>query len=234
MGTPARLTTGQGGIAISRRNLWQDAVRSYTVFIDDRPVGTVAPWQTQQFEANPGRHTVRLRVGSGYSSSGDVPVDVRAGHVETLRTWSRARRLPFSWKGILTLLLNPTGYGAWTFNWDPFGLWGNPRPWIVLSHEKPQPGPRRFDADIRSETSAQLASAQTPLVRFLDESQFNLERHGYRVDDVDRFISRLRLRLQEDEKPTASELAVAFDTAARGYSKTQVDVFLEAVKANLS
>lgn len=223
---------GKAIIAISRRNVIQDAVRRYSVFIDDERVGTLSAWRTGFFEVLPGHHVVRLRIDSGYSSSDDVPVDVAAGHIEHLRTWARVRRLPLSWKGMLTFLVNPNGYGLGVGEWDPFGLWGNPRPWIVLGRDKPVPGPRRFDAGAHDPISQEPHS--NPLIRFIDETTFSLARHGYRIDDVDRFIEKLRLRMVAGDAPSAQDLAVTFETAYRGYEKAQVDVFMDSLRTNLA
>lgn len=220
-------------IEIARRTALQDVARRYTVLIDDQPVGTISLWGTRSFEVIPGHHVVRLRAGTGQSSSGDVPVEVQARQVARLRTWSRLRRLPFSIKGIVTFFINPSGYGLGTWEWDPFGLWGNPRPWIILSREKPHPGPRRFDADETAPTSDRHPSVQSPLLRLLEDAEFDLDRHGYRADDVDRFIAKLRLCVESGVAIGASDLDVTFDTGHRGYSQAQVDVFIEAVKDNL-
>jgi hypothetical protein len=224
---------GKSIIAISRRNLIQDLVRTYAVFIDERQVGTVSPWRTRRFVVDPGQHVVRLRVGSRYSSSDEVPVDVPVGQVETLRTWSRLRRLPFSLNGFVTVLVNPNGYGLGPTEWDPFGLWGNPRPWITLSRDKPKPGPRRFDAG-GPEPTKPSPGEENALIRFLDESQFSLVRHGYRIDDVDRFIAKVKNQLEVGEVLTGQEVSVSFDTAFKGYAKPQVDVFMESLRTNLS
>jgi DivIVA domain-containing protein len=218
-------------IVVSRRNVIQDAVRRYSVFIDDERVGTLSAWRTGFFEVSPGHHVVRLRIDSGYSSSDDVLVDVAVGNVEHLRTWARVRRLPLSWKGIVTFLVNPNGYGLGVAEWDPFGLWGNPRPWIMLGRDRPVPGPRRFDDE--PEAGSQ-ESHSSPLVRFIDETTFALERHGYRIDDVDRFIGKVRVRIEAGEAPSAQDLAVTFETTYRGYEKAQVDVFMDSLRTNLA
>jgi hypothetical protein len=220
-------------IAISRRNLIQDAVRRYTVFIDDKAVGTIPPLRSRRFVVPPGHHVVRLTVGSGPSSSDEVPVDVEMGRIARLRTWARQRRLPFSIKGVLTFLVNPGGFGLGLWAWDPFGLWGDCWPWITLHQGKPQPGPRRFDARSSPPSTEASLRADTPLVRFVREARFDVQRNGYSVEDVDRFTARLVARLEDGETLTARDLDVTFRRGILGYARSQVDAFVESVKANI-
>ena len=149
---------------------WCKTPWSYTVMIDDRPVGALSGWRTGQYVVPEGHHIVRLRgSGSRNGFSADVAVDVEAGQAVRLRTWSRLRKLPFTWKGVVTFVLSPTGQAylyPFGSDLDPFALWGNPLPWIVLGERPPRPGPVRFDAtyDDTPEPSRQLSNQEAAIV----------------------------------------------------------------------
>jgi hypothetical protein len=79
-----------GYIVVKRRNVIQDAVRSYTVFIDDQAVGTLWAFQTKTFPVSPGRHALQLNIiHTGRSCSDVVWVDVAPGSRHVFRTHSR-------------------------------------------------------------------------------------------------------------------------------------------------
>jgi hypothetical protein len=136
----SRLATG---IRVSRRTMIQDVVVEYDVTIDGDSVGRLRHLRSHTFAVAPGQHTVQLRSRS--SSSECLSLAVEPGQIRTLRTWSRLRRLPLTWKGALTGIINPFGSGTLGFEFDPWGLWGSPKPWIVMSESAPQSGPKRFD-----------------------------------------------------------------------------------------
>jgi hypothetical protein len=118
-------------------------VVGYDVLIDGELVGRLRHLRSHTFAVTPGRHAVQLRSQS--ASSDSVSLSVESGQIRTLRTWSRLRRLPLTWKGALTGIINPFGYGMLGFEFDPWGLWGSPKPWIVMSEGAPKSGPKRFD-----------------------------------------------------------------------------------------
>lgn len=77
-------------MVIKRRNLIQDAVRSYTVFIGDAAVGKMWAFQTKTFAVSPGHHDVQLRIiNIGRSCSDVFRVKVTPGGRIVLRTQSR-------------------------------------------------------------------------------------------------------------------------------------------------
>jgi len=77
-------------IVVKRRNVLQDAVRSYTVFIDGAPVGKLWAFQTKGFPVSPGRHEVQLRiVNTGRSCSEVLAVDAKPGDRLVFRTHFR-------------------------------------------------------------------------------------------------------------------------------------------------
>jgi hypothetical protein len=219
----------EAAMCVARRNAWQDALVRYSVLIDGEVVGTLWPWRTGRYPTAPGRHVVRLR-GGGRGSSADVVVNVRAGGTEKLRTWSRVRRLPFSWKGILTFLLNPFGDGL-PVMFDAFGLWENPRPWIVLGGQPPQPGPVRFDAVFTelygSQNTADGTEPVMGIVSQIDGVTFGLQKGGYAVSDVDDRLQRLRMKAQGGQPISSEDFTTAvFRSARRGYDRRTVDAFL--------
>jgi hypothetical protein len=97
-----------GSITIRRRNLVQDVVRSYTVFIDNTPVGKMWAFQTKTFAVAPGRHEVQLKIiNTGRSCSDVFLVMVKPGDHIVFRTHSRGV------KNVLTLPLTmPAGVKA--------------------------------------------------------------------------------------------------------------------------
>lgn len=108
-----------GTIRVVRRQIFQDAVRRYTVFVDGVPVGKLAARQSGQYSVAPGQHVVQLRiVNTGTSRSDEVTVSVLAGQTRVLKTKSL---------GVKNIFLAPLGI----FNPDRFA----PRPWIRLSLE---------------------------------------------------------------------------------------------------
>ena len=110
MGAPTSADPDSGVITVSRRTVVQDVLVPYVVMLDHRPVGRLWGWRTRRFVVPVGRHVVRLR-GPRHGSSSDVVVEVQPSQTIRLRTWSRLRRVPFTWRGVLTFLLNPTGHG---------------------------------------------------------------------------------------------------------------------------
>jgi hypothetical protein len=69
-----------GHIVVKRRNVLQDVVRSYTVFIDDVAAGKTWAFQTKSFEVVPGRHELQLKiVNTGRACSDVFRVDVTPG-----------------------------------------------------------------------------------------------------------------------------------------------------------
>lgn len=113
---PTPPPSGQAAISVVRRPALQDAVRSYTVFIDDSPVGKIGAFRQARFPVAPGHHTLQLRiVGTGTSESAAFSLEVAPGETKVFRT----RKL--GWK---TFSLAPLGI---LFP-DRFA----PRPWIQL------------------------------------------------------------------------------------------------------
>jgi hypothetical protein len=109
-----------GTICIVRRQLWQDILRRYTVFIDHIAVGKVAAFQSRRYAVDPGKHTVQLRiVNTGKSRSDEFSIEVVSGQTRVLRT----ARLTLKNFVVLPLAM---------FNPDRFA----PRPWIRLSLEE--------------------------------------------------------------------------------------------------
>jgi hypothetical protein len=100
-----------GEIVVKRRNVLQDAVRSYTVFIDDKPVGKMWAFQTKSFEVSSGAHQLQLKiVHTGKSCSDIFPVEVAPEGRYVFRTHSRgllnALKLPFALPGGAAALAN--------------------------------------------------------------------------------------------------------------------------------
>jgi hypothetical protein len=97
-----------GYIVVKRRNLIQDGVRSYTVFIDDQAVGKMWAFQTKTFPVVPGRHSLQLKIiNTGRSCSDEFRVNVSPGRRYVFRTHFRGL------KNTLTLpLAMPDGAAA--------------------------------------------------------------------------------------------------------------------------
>ena len=79
-----------GSIVIKRRNILQDAVRSYSVFIDGVVVGKIWAFQTKVFTVVPGHHELQLKiVNTGKSWSDVFRIDVVPGTHLVFRTHAR-------------------------------------------------------------------------------------------------------------------------------------------------
>jgi len=88
-------------IVIKRRNVLQDAVRSYTVFIDGAAVGKMWAFQTKGFPVSPGPHELQLKiVNTGRSCSDVFKIDAKPGNRFVFRTHFRGLKnsltLPFA------------------------------------------------------------------------------------------------------------------------------------------
>jgi hypothetical protein len=121
---------GLGTITIVRRTVWQDLVRTYTVFVDGEPVGRARAFQTVSFSVSPGPHRVRLAMPTtGTASSDEIPVDVPHGVSRVLRTHGRGLRknitLPIA--TVIAVWCRATG--------RPFETRWYKRPWIILQVE---------------------------------------------------------------------------------------------------
>jgi hypothetical protein len=149
-----------------------------------------------------------------------------------LRTWSRLRRLPFTWKGFVTMVLNPmgTGFGyALGVDLDPFSLWGDPDPWIVLGERPPAAGPVRFDAShIDGAPSRVLSTREATILEQVATTTFTAEHQGYNAGDVDHLLLAIAVRAQRGD-PMSAGLITGYEIrgARRGYSKREVDDFLK-------
>jgi hypothetical protein len=90
-----------GSVVIKRRNILQDAVRSYAVFIDGVIVGKVWAFQTKMFTVAPGPHELQVKIiNTGKSCSDVFKIDVRPGSRLVFRTHARGLKntlmLPFA------------------------------------------------------------------------------------------------------------------------------------------
>jgi hypothetical protein len=122
-----------GYIVVKRRTLIQDAVRSYTVFIDDRAVGKMWAFQTKTFPVSPGRHALQLKiVHTGRSCSDVFQVDAAAGRRFVFRTHSRGVKsfitLPFAIPDGVAAIARGETLESKHYQW----------PWIRLRPEEPE------------------------------------------------------------------------------------------------
>jgi hypothetical protein len=90
-----------GSVVIRRRNIVQDAVRSYAVFIDGVIVGKIWAFQTKVFTVVPGPHELQLKIiNTGKSCSAVFKIDVNSGSRLVFRTHARGLKnilmLPFA------------------------------------------------------------------------------------------------------------------------------------------
>jgi hypothetical protein len=232
--TVAEVPPGHGVIRVARRNAVLGAVRLLTVVVDGSDVGRLWAWGTRTYVVPTGHHVVRLR-GPGAMWSADVVVEVHEGQTVRLRTWSKARRLPFSWKGLVTFALNPLGVD-WPSLWwsqDPFGLWGNPKPEVTFGEHPRAKGPVRFDAVfIAPPSPREMTVADAAVIRRIEGATFGQERSGYDPARVDSFLQTLADRIRAGNFDGSDAMPPApFGSAWRGYSRHDVDVFLRALAA---
>lgn len=236
--TSPRADPDCGVITVSRRTVVQDALVPYVVMVDNRPAGRLWGWRTRRFVVPGGRHVVRLR-GSRNGFSSDVVVEVQPGQTVRLRTWSRLRRLPFTWRGVLTFLVNPTGHGYWytlSFEVDPFGLWGNPRPWIVLGQRPPRPGPVRFDSSYGDGSSSRpLSDTEAAIIELVGAVTFKAERNGYNPEDVDHLLRALTIRAQRGDPISVAHITdYELRLAKRGYDRHEVEQLLRRLRQQVA
>jgi hypothetical protein len=93
MTEPSKDSDSLGSVVIKRRNIVQDAVRSYAVFIDGVTVGKVWAFQTKVLSVAPGPHELQLKiVDTGRSCSEVFKIDVIPGGRLVFRTQSRGLR----------------------------------------------------------------------------------------------------------------------------------------------
>ena len=79
-----------GSVVIKRRNIVQDAVRSYAVFIDGVIVGKIWAFQTKVFIVVPGPHELQLKIiNTGKSCSEVFKIEVKPGSRLVFRTHAR-------------------------------------------------------------------------------------------------------------------------------------------------
>ena len=117
-----------GTITVARRTVVQDAVRRYTVFIDEQPVGYLSAFQTGRYEVSPGVHRVRLAMpNTGTASSDNVAVEVPAGGVRSLRTRGRG------FKSFITLPIATVAALRDRAQGRPLESRWYKRPWINLT-----------------------------------------------------------------------------------------------------
>lgn len=119
-GVSSMADSASGAIHIQRRQLMQDLLRRYTVYIDGNQVGKLRPFATGRYMVAAGPHCVELRIGvAGYSGSDVLSVDVATAEVRKIRT---------------------TRMGFWEALLAPFGFFNPkryaPTPWIRLSLEE--------------------------------------------------------------------------------------------------
>lgn len=120
-----------GCIVVKRRNVLQDAARSYTVFIDGSPVGRMWAFQTKSFEVAPGTHSLQLKIfDTGRSCSDIFQVDVVPAGRLVFRTHFRGLR------NLLTLPLALPAGGAALAQGKELKSKYYEWPWIRIRQEK--------------------------------------------------------------------------------------------------
>jgi hypothetical protein len=82
-------STEAATLVIARRTWIQDAVRVYKVILDDVVIGSIGPLRTKSFSLSPGKHRLRLAIGTSRSSSATIELDLRPGQQCTVRTVRR-------------------------------------------------------------------------------------------------------------------------------------------------
>jgi hypothetical protein len=101
MAGPPTDSANVGSIVIKRRNILQDVVRSYAVFIDGGAIGKIWAFQTKVLTVAPGPHELQLKIiNTGRSCSDVFKIDVSPGNRLVFRTHARglknALMLPFA------------------------------------------------------------------------------------------------------------------------------------------
>jgi hypothetical protein len=79
-------------IIIRRKNaIWQDRARKYTVLLNGREIATVSNGSEVEFDVEPGKHTVQMKID--WCNSPEFEVDTRAGETVVLECGPNASPL---------------------------------------------------------------------------------------------------------------------------------------------
>lgn len=90
-------------IIVRRKNaIWQDRARKYTVLLDGKEIATVSNGSQVEFDVEPGKHSVQMKID--WCNSPKFEVDVRAAEAVTLECGPNAS--PFSALFYITLWKN--------------------------------------------------------------------------------------------------------------------------------
>jgi hypothetical protein len=90
-------------IHIERKPAWGDLLRSYTIFLDARPIGGIRPGLSRSFEVHPGRHEVFLNID--WCSSQHLTIDLAPG--EEVKLICQGRNVVF---GVCYMIVRANDY----------------------------------------------------------------------------------------------------------------------------
>ncbi len=96
-----RASVPEGRVVFYRERTWQDALRSYHVIVDGRPVGRLGAKGRLSIPAEAGAHSCRATIS--WCGSPEVNVEVRAGH-ETRVLVCPAKEASLTAEGYLTMV----------------------------------------------------------------------------------------------------------------------------------
>jgi hypothetical protein len=90
-------------VILNRKGEWINRLRSYKVFIDDQPVGTIRNGGTEEFSVNPGIHKMICKIN--WTSSREYEFEVEANQKIFLQVKSGLRYYPYMAIILIALVL---------------------------------------------------------------------------------------------------------------------------------
>jgi DivIVA domain-containing protein len=205
MPTVVSIPDGRARIAIGRRSLIKDTLRSYSIHVDGVRVGRLWPLRTGRYDVLPGHHEISVRVGNRTSAGVQLTsVELAVGQTRAFRVVGP--RVILDWRAF-------PGFGFLTWR---------PGPWIVL---RPLP-PFANDSSQPMPGGHGLVS-QKAVHDIIRHSELSRSARGYDPEQVDAFVASVESRVTLGAQIPSAEFAdVTFDHVLRGYTYVDVDQLL--------
>ena len=203
---------GEARIAIVRRSIVKDTLRTYSIHVDGVRVGRLWPFQTGRYDVTSGRHDISVRIGSRAGAGAPLAsVDVTAGQTKAFRVVGPPMML--DWSAF-------PGFGFLTWQRGS---------WITLKPLAPFVG----DSNQPTRDSRELVGKQSAhdLIR---DANFGNSARGYDPEQVEAFLAAVKSRCSLGEQiPSAEVVNATLDAVIRGYTYDDVDHFLSRLAVSI-